>query len=99
MRKLPAALLMATAMSMAALPVVAAAPAQADVCGDVATPGADANGCLPPVLNSVEQGAAVVGGIAVADALDEWHQRASGQPPCFTPQGVPYYTPGDSPCA
>jgi hypothetical protein len=23
---------------------------------------------------------------------------AAGRPPCYTPQGVPYYTPGDAPC-
>lgn len=25
-------------------------------------------------------------------------QVASGQPPCYTPQGVPYYSPGSDPC-
>ncbi|MGY4712764.1 hypothetical protein ACXDF8_24960 [Mycolicibacterium sp. CBM1] len=25
-------------------------------------------------------------------------QAASGQPPCYTPQGVPYYAPGSDPC-
>jgi hypothetical protein len=40
-----------------------------------------------------------VGNIAVADELDEARQRAEGLPPCYTPQGVAYYTPGDAPCA
>ena len=31
----------------------------------------------------------------LADAVA---QAASGRPPCYTPAGVPYYTPGDSPC-
>ena len=25
-------------------------------------------------------------------------QAAAGQPPCYTPAGVPYYTPGADPC-
>lgn len=97
MKRIPAALLMA--MAVASLPAVSSPLAEADVCGTASGPNGSVNGCLPPGLNSIEQGAAVVGGIAVADALDEWNQRAAGRPPCYTPEGVPYYTPGSSPCA
>ena len=37
--------------------------------------------------------------IATADAVDEAQQRAEGLPPCYTREGVPYYTPFDAPCA
>ncbi len=36
--------------------------------------------------------------ILLADARDEAQQRAEGLPPCYTREGVPYYTPGDAPC-
>lgn len=36
--------------------------------------------------------------VLVADAEDEARQRAEGLPPCYTREGVPYYTPGDAPC-
>ena len=72
------------ALVLASLPIVAS-PASAEVCGNVGGP--------------IGEGAAILGSVAVADAVDEWHQRLRGQPPCFTPQGVPYYTPGDMPCA
>lgn len=39
-----------------------------------------------------------IGSIAGADALDEARQRWEGRPPCYTREGVPYYTPGDAPC-
>jgi hypothetical protein len=40
--------------------------------------------------------AALLSAIATDD--DAAAQAASGQPPCYTPQGVPYYTPGLDPC-
>ena len=92
----PATLL--AALALTALPVAVSPTAGADVCGSATGPAYDvsADGCLPP--GAVAEGAGVLGSIAVADALDDWHQRMAGRPPCFTPQGVPYYTPGDSPC-
>lgn len=39
-----------------------------------------------------------IGSIAAADAADEARQRFEGRPPCYTREGVPYYTPGDAPC-
>lgn len=45
--------------------------------------------------------AALLGAMAMAAApvvIGPAAQAASGQPPCDTPQGVPYYTPGSDPC-
>ncbi|HNF05234.1 MAG: hypothetical protein H6522_05650 [Mycolicibacterium sp.] len=83
-----------TALATAVLPValgIASAPAaHADTCEG---PGCVDLGPLVEVGNDVEVGAAVF-----ADAADAVAQAASGRPPCYTPAGVPYYTPGDSPC-
>jgi len=86
MKKLSAGLLLG--MAIAALPVAHTPVAHADVCG----PNGQPVGCIPPV------GSGVVGSVVVADAVDEWRQRAEGRPPCFTAAGVPYYTPGNEPC-
>lgn len=90
MKKLSVGLLLG--LAVAALPVAHASVAHADVCGNVGGPALEVNGCVPPL------GSGVVGSVVVADAVDEWRQRASGRPPCYTAAGVPYYTPGDEPC-
>ncbi len=88
------------ALILASLPIAVAPSASADVCGNADGPNVNVEGCVPlPPPVAVAEGATVLGSVAVADAIDEWHQRLRGQPPCFTPQGVPYYTPGDMPCA
>ena len=89
MKKLAAALF--TAMALAAVPVAVAPAANADVCGSVGGRHVDVGGCT-------HVGADVAAGVAVADDNDAAAQAASGQPPCYTPAGVPYYTPGDAPC-
>jgi hypothetical protein len=89
MKMLAAALL--SAMAMAAAPVAIAPAAQADVCGDVGGRHVDVGGCT-----NVAGDVAVAGAVATDD--DAAAQAASGQPPCYTPQGVPYYTPGSDPC-
>jgi hypothetical protein len=89
MKKLAAALL--SAMAMAAVPVAIAPGAQADVCGDVGGRHVSVGGCTNGAADM-----AVAGAVAGAD--DAAAQAASGQPPCYTPQGVPYYTPGSDPC-
>jgi hypothetical protein len=93
MKKLTAALFTAMAMAVApaALSVVLAPAGQADVCGDVGGRHVDVGGCT-----DVARDAAV--GVALAEPWDAAAQAASGQPPCYTPEGVPYYTPGDAPC-
>lgn len=87
MKKYSAALLAAVALAVS--PVIAPS-AHADTCEG---PGCVDLGPLVEVGNDVEVGAAVF-----ADAADAVAQAASGRPPCYTPAGVPYYTPGDSPC-
>jgi hypothetical protein len=89
MKKLAAALLTAVAMSV--VPVAIAPGAHADVCGDVGGHHVDVGGCTD-VAGDVAVGAAVAG------ADDPAAQAAAGQPPCYTPEGVPYYTPGADPC-
>jgi len=89
MKKLAAALL--TALAMALVPVAIAPGAHADVCGDVGGRHVDVGGCT----NVAGDAAA---GAAVAGADDAAAQAAAGQPPCYTPAGVPYYTPGADPC-
>ncbi|KAA0111459.1 hypothetical protein [Mycolicibacterium sp. P1-5] len=85
MKKLAAALL--SAMALAAVPVAVAPGAQADVCGDVGGRHVNVGGCTN-----------VAGDVAVASDDDAAAQATSGQAPCYTPQGVPYYTPGSDPC-
>ena len=88
---------LATAVVAATLQMGMAPAAQADICGDAGGPYVNAGGCLPP--GALQEGAAIAGSFVVADALDEARQRAQGRPPCYTREGVPYYTPGDAPCA
>ena len=90
MRKHSTALL--AALTMTLLPMAGAPSAHAEVCGEVGGPYANVNGCVPGEC------AAIVGSVVAADAWDEARQRWEGRPPCFTPAGVPYYTPGDMPC-
>ena len=89
MKKLAAALL--TAMAMAATPAAVAPAAHADVCGDVGGRHVDVGGCT-------HVGADIAAGAAVPDANEAAGQAAAGQPPCYTPAGVPYYTPDGDPC-
>ena len=89
MKKLAAALL--TARAMAAVPAAVAPAAHADVCGDVGGRHVDVGGCT-------HVGADIAAGAAVADANEAAAQAATGQPPCYTPAGVPYYTPDGDPC-
>ena len=92
MKKFSAALL--AAMAVGAAPLFIAPAAQADVCGDVGGRHVSVGGCTN--VGGDVAGAAVVAGVAPAD--DAAGRAAAGQPPCFTPEGVPYYTPGDAPC-
>lgn len=64
---------------------------RADVCADAGGRHVDVAGCTN-VGNDVAVGVAVAGDDEAAA------QAAAGQPPCYTPTGVPYYTPGDAPC-
>lgn len=93
MNKIATALLIF--MASAAVPMVIAPAAQADVCGDVGGRHVSVGGCSD-VGRDVAVGAAVAGATAAPE--DAAAQAAAGRPPCYTPAGVPYYTPGDLPC-
>ena len=93
MKKLAATLLTAAAMAVVpvAIPLALAPGAHADVCGDVGGRHVDVGGCTNVVGD-------VAAGVAVAGDDEAAAQAASGQPPCYTPAGVPFYTPGSDPC-
>lgn len=75
-------------------PVIVSPAAPADVCGNVGGRHVSAGGCTD-IARDATVGAAVAGAAAPEDAAA---QAAAGRPPCYTPAGVPYYTPGDLPC-
>jgi hypothetical protein len=87
MKKLAAVLLTATAMG--AVPFVVAAPAaQADICAGAHGRHVGVGGCTN-IAGDVATGAA----IAAADT-----PYIPGEIPCYTVEGVPYYTPPGQPC-
>jgi hypothetical protein len=89
MKKLAAALL--TAVAMVVAPIAMTPVAHSDVCGDVGGRHVDVGGCT-------HVGTDIAAGAAVADANEAAAQAVAGQPPCYTPAGVPYYTPDGDPC-
>lgn len=88
--KILAAALVAAAgtlvVSTAAVPV-----ANADVCGDVGGRHVSVGGCTDIAGN-------IATGVELANGDDAAAQAASGLPPCYTVEGVPYYTPAGQPC-
>jgi hypothetical protein len=64
---------------------------RADVCAEGGGRHVDVGGCTNVVGD-------VAVGVAVAGDDEAAAQVAAGQPPCYTPTGVAYYTPGDAPC-
>ncbi len=90
MKKTTAAVLFL--LASAAVPAVSTpVAAHADVCGSVGGRHVSAGGCT-----NVTGDAAVAAAVAAPE--DAAAQAAAGRPPCYTPAGVPYYTPGDLPC-
>ncbi len=92
MKKLAAALLTAMAMAVAPLSAAIAPVGHADVCGDVGGRHVDVGGCTHIAGD-------IAAGTVVAESDDAAAQAAAGQPPCYTPSGVPYYTPDGDPCS
>jgi hypothetical protein len=86
MKKLAAVLL--TAMATAVAPVVIAPVAQADIC-------AGAHGRHMGVGGCTNIAGDVATGVAIASATDPYFV---GEEPCYTVEGVPYYTPDGDPC-
>ena len=86
MKKLAAVLL--TTAAMAALPFAVAPAAQAEICAGDAGRHVAIGGCTN-----------VVGDIATGVAIaSQDHPYAWGEVPCYTVEGVPYYTPPGDPC-
>ncbi len=83
--------LLLAALALSFVPVAVAPAAQADVCGDVGGRHVDVGGCTH-IAGDIAVGA------AVATDDDAAAQVAAGLPPCYTPQGQPYYTPAGAPC-
>ena len=63
----------------------------ADVCADAGGRHVDVGGCTNVATD-------VAVGVMVAGDDETAAQIAAGQPPCYTPSGQEYYTPGDAPC-
>lgn len=74
--------------STAVLPVVSAPVAGADVCAGADGRHFAAGGCTN-----------IVGDVAVGAAIASAHvPYVPGEIPCYTVEGVPYYTPPGDPC-
>jgi len=86
------ALVLALAAAPAAIVTIQTpAVSRADVCADAGGRHVDVGGCSD-IAGRAVNGAAIAGDDEAAA------QAAAGRPPCYTPAGVPYYTPGDAPC-
>ena len=87
MKKAAASLVAALALAVA--PVAIAPVSQADIC-------AGAHGRHVGVGGCTDVAGDVAVGVAASDEAAA--QAAAGQPPCYTVEGVPYYTPDGDPC-
>ena len=86
MKKLAAALLIAMATGVA--PAVIAPVADADICARADGRHFAAGGCTN-----------IAGDVAVGAAIAASHvPYVPGEVPCYTVEGVPYYTPPGDPC-
>jgi hypothetical protein len=86
MKRLAAALLTTAAMTVA--PLAIAPVANADICAGAHGRHVAAGGCTN-IAGDVATGAVIAG------ATDPYFD---GQIPCYTVEGVPYYTPDGDPC-
>jgi len=86
MKKLAAALLTVTAAAIS--PIVVAPVADADICAGARGRHVGVGGCTNVVGD-------VATGVAIASAADPY---VPGEVPCYTVEGVPYYTPPGDPC-
>jgi hypothetical protein len=64
---------------------------RADVCGEAGGRHVGVGGCTNVATD-------VAVGVVVAGDEETAAQIAAGQPPCYTPSGQEYWTPGDAPC-
>jgi hypothetical protein len=77
-----------TMAAMAVAPLVVAPVANADVC-------AGASGRHVAVGGCTDVAGRVANGVAIASAANPY---VPGEIPCYTVEGVPYYTPPGDPC-
>jgi hypothetical protein len=84
MKRLGAAALL-TGIAMAFAPVVTTPAAHADICANAGGRHFSVSGCGHPGAT----------GVAIASAADPFFP---GEVPCYTAEGVPYYTPDGDPC-
>jgi hypothetical protein len=85
MKKLAAVLVMASGMVLA--PMAVTPVAQADVCAGAGGRHVAVGGCTN-----------VAGDIATVAIASQDHPYTWGEIPCYTVEGVPYYTPPGDPC-
>ncbi len=91
MKKQLAITLSATALSAAAMaiaPIVTAPTAGADVCAGVDGRHFSVNGCDQYANTGAE-------GVAVNSSFVPY---VGGEAPCYTMEGIPYFTPPGDPC-
>ncbi|WP_123026436.1 hypothetical protein [Mycolicibacterium stellerae] len=86
MKKLAVVLLTAGAAAVA--PIAVAPVAQAEICAGAGGRHVAVGGCTN-VAGDVARG------VAIASAADPY---VPGEVPCYTVEGVPYYTPPGDPC-
>ena len=88
MRISPALAVLAAATGLTLAPLVVAPTAGADVCGDVGGRHVSVGGCTN-----------IAGDVAVGAAIAAQHvPYVPGEIPCYTVEGVPYFTPPGQPC-
>jgi hypothetical protein len=85
MKKLAAVLVMASGMVLA--PMAVSPVAQADVCAGASGRHVAVGGCTN-----------VAGDAAAVAIASQDHPYTMGEIPCYTVEGVPYYTPPGDPC-
>lgn len=82
----------------AVAPVAFAPAAAADICAGVHGRFVGVEGCGAPIAH-IATGAAVATGVAAGVAIESASvPYVPGEIPCYTVEGVPYYTPPGQPC-
>ncbi|MCV6967171.1 hypothetical protein H7J50_25715 [Mycobacterium intermedium] len=77
----------AAVLAAGSLAFVPTGAARADVCADAGGRHVSVGGCTDPAAT-----------VNTAGDVEAATQAANGQPPCYTAEGVPYYTPNGDPC-
>ena len=96
------------ALGLAAAPFAFIPAAQADICGDVGGRHVSVGGCTPGIAGGIADAAVAGAAVAGVASIDRWgfaqdypindFPAFPGEAPCISPNGLPYYTPGDAPC-